>query len=873
MAQSLQRQLAELDAEATQPVLARIQARRGGGNPLPDAIRRHLERGLNYDLSRVRIHDDAEADKLAKGVNAIAFTTGADIFFQSGKFNPNTQSGLELLAHEVTHTVQQSQGRVGSGIDPDAGLEREAQVSGARLASTFTPTSFLKSSRRPVLAVPRRLAPLTPVHAAQRLAAGHTVQRSLWGDWWKTFQNKALEAALEVAARVPNGPTIVAAFKRSQAVFGKIMANPGGFFKNLTGAAVNGFALFRTNIAGHLHNALIDWLTGTAVAATGGAVMFPKSLDGKALLGFGMDILGLNTATLVARLGRRYGAQNVQKVQGQLAILQQARGGLHQLNEFRHLDGKARDGMLSAARSYAIQTVVQQAVTWVSSFIVTGGLGPVARAAFALISTFLNNAQTFGRIAGGVLDSLQDIAGGQVMGAARKVEQNLGRVTGLVLKFVSKLLGLDKVGAALRKGLAAVQKPINTAIDKVVGSKPVQTVFQKLKAAGGTVAAQARGGLKNLWTVLSGSNRMMTSRLPVKGTKHHLWVEIRDRAPVVIMASNPLPLREQLLQMEKEASAFLTGAEKAAVDQAQVDANQLVDAGVQDMLTYIQTRPRGANPAADEAWLRGNTTVIRGKLANMGKDTITKVNARVAPAVAILDRYILNDQDLAGVITSAGGIVAFLQQIAAGRTVGSINKAQLAALWDRRTGGQVRHRETLIRLFRAALSEHHEWIPSDLMLDVVERDFDLHQFGRARFWIDLQHQTRTKTQYLVFKKVEMEGGQAVIQGHAGSVYRKETTLQGTARYLPAVMGQAGFHNALRGAFKGGSDRQAVMQGLASTVQQYIWDGSPGVFPRKIHPDSFWRRGQGQYVSFQNSFPTIQQAIQVEYAAILQLLRS
>ncbi|WP_158263753.1 eCIS core domain-containing protein [Deinococcus arcticus] len=133
----MQRQLAELDAEATQPVLQRIQAKRGSGNPLPESIQRHLEQGLNHDLSRVRIHDDVEADTLARSVNALAFTTGSDIFFQSGKFNPNSQSGLELLAHEVTHTVQQSQGRVGPGVDPDAGLEAEARAMGARLAAPY----------------------------------------------------------------------------------------------------------------------------------------------------------------------------------------------------------------------------------------------------------------------------------------------------------------------------------------------------------------------------------------------------------------------------------------------------------------------------------------------------------------------------------------------------------------------------------------------------------------------------------------------------------------------------------------------------------------------------------------------------------------
>ena len=131
---TLQRQLAELNEQATQPVFERIQQRRGAGNPLPEAIQRHLEQGLNHDLSAVRIHDDAEADKLAKGVNAIAFTTGTDIYFQSGKFNPNSQSGLELLAHEVTHTVQQSKGQVGKGVDPDSGLESEARNMGKKLS-------------------------------------------------------------------------------------------------------------------------------------------------------------------------------------------------------------------------------------------------------------------------------------------------------------------------------------------------------------------------------------------------------------------------------------------------------------------------------------------------------------------------------------------------------------------------------------------------------------------------------------------------------------------------------------------------------------------------------------------------------------------
>jgi hypothetical protein len=169
----VQRQLAELEAETTQPMLQRLQARRGGGNPLPAAVRRHLEQGLNHDLSRVRIHDDAEADKLAKGVNSIAFTTGTDIFFRRGQFNPNTRTGLELLAHEVTHTVQQSRGQVGTGIDPDAGLENEARRMGRRLSSmesTTRTSPFQRFSQQ---------SPLTTHQAVQRQTAPTTSSPAL----------------------------------------------------------------------------------------------------------------------------------------------------------------------------------------------------------------------------------------------------------------------------------------------------------------------------------------------------------------------------------------------------------------------------------------------------------------------------------------------------------------------------------------------------------------------------------------------------------------------------------------------------------------------------------------------------------------------
>ncbi len=131
---ALQRKLTEEDALAPQAIP------RGGGQALPLAVQRRLEVGLNIPrehLQTVRVHADPAAHSFAKSVNAIAATVGTHIFFQRGKLDTESAEGQELLAHEVTHTYQQVQGKVtGKGIAPDPVLEQEARLAGKRFAGT-----------------------------------------------------------------------------------------------------------------------------------------------------------------------------------------------------------------------------------------------------------------------------------------------------------------------------------------------------------------------------------------------------------------------------------------------------------------------------------------------------------------------------------------------------------------------------------------------------------------------------------------------------------------------------------------------------------------------------------------------------------------
>ena len=80
----------------------------GGGAPLPGSVRSFFEPRLGRDFSGVRVHTDARAAEAARSVNALAYTVGRDVVFGAGQYSPTTTEGQRLLAHELTHVVQQS---------------------------------------------------------------------------------------------------------------------------------------------------------------------------------------------------------------------------------------------------------------------------------------------------------------------------------------------------------------------------------------------------------------------------------------------------------------------------------------------------------------------------------------------------------------------------------------------------------------------------------------------------------------------------------------------------------------------------------------------------------------------------------------------
>ncbi|WP_162415424.1 eCIS core domain-containing protein [Cyclobacterium roseum] len=82
-------------------------SQKSGGSAMDPTTRKGMESGFGADFSQVNIHTDAQAVQMSQDLGAQAFTHGRDIYFNEGKYNPSSQSGQHLLAHELTHTLQQ----------------------------------------------------------------------------------------------------------------------------------------------------------------------------------------------------------------------------------------------------------------------------------------------------------------------------------------------------------------------------------------------------------------------------------------------------------------------------------------------------------------------------------------------------------------------------------------------------------------------------------------------------------------------------------------------------------------------------------------------------------------------------------------------
>jgi hypothetical protein len=143
--QAVQRLIAQRNGhgptELDEDTAGRIDRARSGGQPLDHSTQDQMGQAMGYDMSGVRVHTSPEAHDLSHQLGAKAFTTGQDVFFREGAYDPASTAGRELIAHELTHVVQQGTGQVQGGSKmtvnaPGDAHEQQADASARATATT-----------------------------------------------------------------------------------------------------------------------------------------------------------------------------------------------------------------------------------------------------------------------------------------------------------------------------------------------------------------------------------------------------------------------------------------------------------------------------------------------------------------------------------------------------------------------------------------------------------------------------------------------------------------------------------------------------------------------------------------------------------------
>lgn len=146
----------EGDSGGTAPaaVESGVNSSKGGGDPLPDPVRSHMEPRFGSDFGDVRVHTGPEAAGMNRALNAQAFTHGNNIYFGAGKYRPNTSAGKSLIAHELTHTIQQTGGasrkvQRAEGTTGAGGNNQDNSGGGGRSAEDLSPEEAVDLDSEP----------------------------------------------------------------------------------------------------------------------------------------------------------------------------------------------------------------------------------------------------------------------------------------------------------------------------------------------------------------------------------------------------------------------------------------------------------------------------------------------------------------------------------------------------------------------------------------------------------------------------------------------------------------------------------------------------------------------------------------------------
>ncbi|MEU7022818.1 hypothetical protein ABZ990_19470 [Streptomyces sp. NPDC046203] len=268
----------------------------------------------------------------------------------------------------------------------------------------------------------------------------------------------------------------------------KIIKDPIGFLGKLVKAVGGGLHLFITNVADHLKKGLVSWLLGTAPQA---GLDIPQKFDIKGIIRMLASLLGLTWESIRVRITRKgVPEQALSAVESSVPIAGKLarEGPAGAVKEIEEEAGDLKSTILSKLTEYLVPTVVVAGITWILSLLNPASAFVRAVKGIIDIVTFIvNQGAQIVEFVNAVLDAVVQIANGGQAGVPKMVETALAASIPLLIGFLASLLGIGSLANKVKSVFHTVSRPVNRAIDKIVGFivQKGKALWQKLKGKKG----------------------------------------------------------------------------------------------------------------------------------------------------------------------------------------------------------------------------------------------------------------------------------------------------------------------------------------------------------------------------------------------------
>jgi Domain of unknown function (DUF4157) len=617
---------------------------------------------------------------------------------------------------------------------------------------------------------------------------------------------KVLEFVLEgaMSAAGSGASKVMEVLKKMGASFMTVVKDPIGFVNNLVKAVKGGFSQFMANIGTHLKNGLMGWLTG---AMAGGGIKMPAKFDLQGITSLVLQVLGITYAKIRAILVKRLGEKRVTTLEKtskyvQMLVTQGIDGMMDKMVEFL---GDLKDTILTGIQNWVIDTVIKTAIPkLLSMFTPAGAIVQAALSIYNTIMFFIEKAEQIAALVQSVLDSLANIASGAIDAAIGFIERSMAKAVPLIINFLARWLGLGNVSAKIREIIQKVQAKVDAALEKVA------TWIDKMAGSGADAGVPSAASVP-------------TSRAPGSSSP----ANERNNSPNTAQSTNPTNQTVQdgrvpndPKEHEKLASQAIVELEKQ--EKGEDDYETVRSKKMAQAKQIEQTYSKKLQPGIQ-------LTVLFEETSKDQQDNDLDFKVKIAPNDTVLSGSAKFDHNLKKAVESVG-IVEFMKSMAKGTAIMGIDRAKLDKLWKNQD-----NKDWLKSKFRNANKGNHEWIPSNMIMDVINRTAGVEDGVEVADWIELQHNLRTDTSWVIFKPskgtIEKYGGKdyTVLHGHVGAMY-----LKGAQR----KDGTNIFHNVLRRSFVASQKINQCIESLQTVFEEWVWDGKENPNP-SIHPLLEW----------------------------------